>query len=196
LNYLAHIYLSGSDELLKIGNFMGDAVHGNKYLTLDPTIQKGILLHRAIDTFTDAHPIFRQSKHRLHEKYGHYSGIITDIFYDYFLSKNWEKFSEKPLEEFIVQFYDSLKTHYQLLNEKTQQIVPYLISQNWLATYASKKGIELTLKRMDYRMKRQSNMQQSITELSLFEQEFETEFLTFFKELCSFTENWKSENLS
>jgi len=175
---------------------MGDAVHGNKYLTLDPTIQKGILLHRAIDTFTDTHPIFRQSKHRLHEKYGHYSGIITDIFYDYFLSKNWEKFSEQPLEEFIIQFYESLKTHYQLLNEKTQQIVPYLISQNWLATYNSKEGIELTLKRMDYRMKRQSNMQQSIAELSLFEQEFEIEFLTFFKELCGFTENWKNENLN
>jgi acyl carrier protein phosphodiesterase len=194
LNYLAHIYLSGSDELLKIGNFMGDAVHGNKYLTLDSTLQKGILLHRAIDTFTDANSIFRQSKHRLHEKYGHYSGIITDIFYDFFLCKNWDKFSNIPLDRYINNFYNSLKIHYQLLNEKTQNIVPYMISQNWLATYSNKEGIELTLKRMDYRMKNQSNMQKSIAELSLFEQEFESEFLAFFEELISFVEDWKRMN--
>lgn len=195
MNYLAHIYLSGTDELLKIGNFMGDAVHGKKYLSLDPTLQKGVLLHRAIDTFTDAHPIFRQSKHRLHEKYGRYSGIIIDIFYDYFLCKNWEKFCEIPLEEYITHFYHSLKTHYQLLNEKTQQIVPYLISQNWLSTYSKKEGIELTLKRMDYRMKSQSNMQQSIIELSLYEQEFESEFLAFFKELKSYVKKWMEEHI-
>ncbi len=194
MNYLAHIYLSGSDELLKIGNFMGDAVHGNKYLTLDSTLQKGILLHRAIDTFTDANSIFRQSKHRLHEKYGHYSGIITDIFYDFFLCKNWDKFSNIPLDRYINNFYNSLKIHYQLLNEKTQNIVPYMISQNWLATYSNKEGIELTLKRMDYRMKNQSNMQKSIAELSLFEQEFESEFLAFFEELISFVEDWKRMN--
>jgi hypothetical protein len=55
------------------------------------------------------------------------------------------------------------------LNEKTQNIVPYMISQNWLASYSSKDGIELTEKRMDYRIKNQSNMQKAITELNEFE---------------------------
>jgi acyl carrier protein phosphodiesterase len=195
LNYLAHIYLSGSDELLKIGNFMGDSVHGKKYLMLDPMLQKGILLHRAIDTFTDTHLIFRTSKHRLHEKYGHYSGIITDIFYDFFLCKNWEKFSKIPLNEFISIFYNSLKKHDQLLNEKTQQLVPYLINENWLENYKSKEGIELTLKKMDRRMNIESKMQKAIEELSYFEKEFEKEFLDFFKELIEFVELWKKENL-
>ena len=79
MNFLAHIYLSGDDDLIKIGNFMADGIRGLDYLDYPPKVQKGILLHRAIDTFTDAHPIFRKSKHRLHEKYGHYSGVIIDI---------------------------------------------------------------------------------------------------------------------
>ena len=67
MNYLAHIYLSGTNDLLKIGNFMADSIKGNTYKLFDDEITKGILLHRHIDSFTDAHPIYRKSKHRLHE---------------------------------------------------------------------------------------------------------------------------------
>ena len=190
MNYLAHILLSGDDELLKIGNFMGDAVHGNKYLLLEEKIQKGILLHRAIDTFTDAHPVFRKSKHRLHENYGHYSGIIVDIFYDYFLCKNWSTFSKIELSTFISQFYKSLERNFSLLNEKTQKIVPYLISQDWLNTYQTKDGIELTLKRMDYRLKNRSNMQMAMKELNDYEEEFDEEFLAFFKEVVAYSKDF------
>ena len=186
MNYLSHIFLSGEDELLKIGNFMGDAVHGKKYLLLHETIQKGIILHRAIDTFTDAHPVFRKSKHRLHQNYGHYSGIIIDIFYDYFLSKNWSQYSNVALNDCILIFYKSLQEHYHLLNEKTQELVPYMITQNWLGSYGTKEGIALTLKRMDYRFKNQSNMQLAIKELNEFEAEFEAEFKEFFDEIIVF----------
>jgi acyl carrier protein phosphodiesterase len=96
MNFLAHIYLSGDNDLLKIGNFMADSIRGHHYEDYPTEIRKGILLHRAIDSFTDMHPIYRQSKHRLHEKYGHYSGVIMDIFYDHFLAKNWNKYSNEP----------------------------------------------------------------------------------------------------
>lgn len=190
MNYLAHILLAGEDELLKIGNFMGDAVPGKKYLLLEEKLQKGILLHRAIDTFTDAHPVFRKSKHRLHENYGHYSGIIVDIFYDYFLCKNWSTFSEIELSTFIDLFYKSLQSNFHLLNEKTQKIVPYLISQDWLNTYQTKDGIELTLKRMDYRLKNRSNMQMAMKELNDYEEGFDEEFLAFFKEVVAYSKNF------
>jgi acyl carrier protein phosphodiesterase len=82
MNFLAHIYLSGNNDLLKIGNFMADSIRGNSYLAYPNEVQKGILLHRYIDTFTDAHPIYRKSKHRLHEKYGHYSGVILAALFE------------------------------------------------------------------------------------------------------------------
>ena len=105
MNYLAHIYLSGTNDLLKIGNFMADSIKGHDYEKFDSEIKKGILLHRHIDSFTDSHPIYRQSKHRLHEKYGHYSGVIMDILYDHFLAKNWSKFSDEKLDDYANDFF-------------------------------------------------------------------------------------------
>lgn len=154
MNFLAHIYLSGDDDLIKIGNFMADGIRGNDYRNFNPDIQKGILLHRAIDTFTDTHPIFRKSKHRLHEAYGHYSGVIMDVFYDHFLAKNWDRYSETPLETYVAAFYSSLKEHYDLLTEKTKGLMPYMIERNWLVSYASIDGIATILFQMDQRTKK------------------------------------------
>ena len=183
MNFLAHIYLSGDNELLKIGNFMGDGVRGNDYLDYPEEIQRGIILHRAIDTFTDAHPIFRKSKHRLHEKYGHYSGVIIDILYDHFLAKNWTLYSNESLEDFVTNFYKSLENHYAILNKKTKNLMPYMIKNNWLGSYATVAGIEVILFQMDYRTKHRVNMQEAIVELKNFYTEFEKEFTAFFEEL-------------
>src|SRR5258708_857949 len=101
MNFLAHVYLSGDHSKVLVGNFIGDFVKG-KYLRdrYEPEIAKGIELHRAIDYFTDLHPIVRQSKNRLRPKYNHYSGIIVDIFYDHFLAANWNQDSEVTLPEY------------------------------------------------------------------------------------------------
>ena len=114
MNFLAHIYLSGDNELVTIGNFVADGVRGNKYKLYPTDIQIGIQLHRQIDTFTDAHPVFRQCTKRLHKGYGHYSGVIVDIFYDHFLAKNWTSYSDVPLDLYIADFYKSLTENIDL----------------------------------------------------------------------------------
>ncbi|MEI7509499.1 MAG: acyl carrier protein phosphodiesterase [Flavobacterium sp.] len=183
MNFLAHIYLSGDNDLLKIGNFMADSIRGNSYLDYSDELRKGILLHRYIDSFTDAHPIYRKSKHRLHEKYGHYSGVIMDIIYDHYLAKNWETYSNVPLENYAAAFYKLLQDHYELLTEKTQKMIPYMIGRNWLVSYASLEGLEMILFQMDYRTKHRANMQEAIVEINQFNAEFEAEFTVFFEEL-------------
>ena len=183
MNFLAHLYLSGDNDLLKIGNFMADGIHGKNFDMFPMDIQKGIILHREIDTFTDAHPIFRQSTKRLHANYHHYSGIIVDIFYDHFLAKNWSRYSKEPLEDFTERFYQSLRDNYDFLTEKTQKMLPYMIDQNWLMSYQTIEGIENVLVKMDNRMKRNSIMRLSVAELRTFNAEFEQEFTTFFNDL-------------
>ncbi|MGB0879588.1 MAG: ACP phosphodiesterase, partial [Polaribacter sp.] len=108
MNFLAHLYLSNSNTNIMIGNFIADHIRGNKFKHFHPKIQQGILLHRQIDTFTDRHSIVRKSKRRLHERYRHYDGVIIDIFFDHFLAKNWNKYSDIPLAEYIDTFYKSL----------------------------------------------------------------------------------------
>jgi len=94
MNFLAHIYLTDKLPLETIGNFMADGIKGKKYLKYGDEIQKGILIHRWIDSYTDSHSIVKQSTKRLHAKYGHYSGVIVDILYDHFLAKNWSHYHD------------------------------------------------------------------------------------------------------
>ena len=186
MNYLAHIYLSGDNDLIKIGNFMADGIRGNSYLHFPEEVKNGIILHRHIDTFTDAHPIYRKSKHRLHEKYGHYAGVIMDILYDHFLAKNWSNYSEEKLEDYAANFYKTLENNYDILTEKTQNLLPYMTERNWLTSYATIGGIEMILFQMDYRTKHRANMQEAVVELQEFYSEFEEEFTLFFEELRAF----------
>ncbi|WP_338410694.1 acyl carrier protein phosphodiesterase [uncultured Flavobacterium sp.] len=183
MNFLAHIYLSNDNDLIKIGNFMADGIRGNDYLNYPQGVKKGIILHRKIDTFTDAHEVFRISKHRLHERYGHYSGVIVDILYDHFLAKNWSKYSEETLDKFVARFYKSLKDNYEVLTPRTKRILPLMIEQNWLLSYATIEGISKILYQMDSRTKFKSKMQFSPEELKIFYTEFENEFTLFFEEL-------------
>ena len=183
MNYLAHIYLSGTNDLLKIGNFMADSIKGHDYEKFDSEIKKGILLHRHIDSFTDMHPIYRQSKHRLHEKYGHYSGVIMDIAYDHFLAKNWSKYSNEKLEDYAADFYQLMQDNYEILTERTKGMLPYMIGRNWLVSYATIAGLEMILFQMDYRTKHRAHMQEAIVEIQDFYAEFESEFFQFFEEL-------------
>ena len=183
MNFLAHIYLSGENDLLKIGNFMADSIRGNRYLEYPDELRKGILLHRYIDTFTDAHPIYRKSKHLFHEKYGHYAGVIMDIVYDHFLAKNWNSYFNENLEVYAENFYILMRRNFDILTPKTQNLLPYMMDQNWLVQYASLEGLEIILFQMDYRTKHRVNMQEAIVEVQLHYNELETEFTLFFEEL-------------
>ena len=186
MNFLAHIYLSGNNDFIKIGNFMADGIRGKDYLDFPPEVIKGILLHRQIDTFTDSHLIYRKSKHRLHDKYGHYSGVIMDILYDHFLAKNWIKYSNEKLSNFASNFYNALENNQKIITDKTRNLLPIMKKEDWLTSYSTLKGIEHILFQMDYRTKNRVNMQEAIQELHQYYQDFEDEFTSFFDELIAF----------
>ena len=97
MNFLAHTYLSGYNEEIVVGNFMGDYVKGRNYVHLPELVRKGILIHRDIDTFTDAHPITRRSRLRLVERYHKYAGVIVDIFTITFWQANGQNIVGYPL---------------------------------------------------------------------------------------------------
>ncbi|WNM17880.1 acyl carrier protein phosphodiesterase [Flavobacterium capsici] len=183
MNFLAHIFLSGENDQLKIGNFMADSIRGKSYKKYPKEIRKGILLHRFIDSFTDTHPIYRQSKHRLHEKYGHYSGVIMDIFYDHYLAKNWSRYSNEKLEDYAERFYQLIQSKRHLLTERIHGMMPYMIGRNWLVSYATLEGLEMIMFQMDHRTKNRVAMHESIVELKQFDAQFEQEFFIFFDEL-------------
>ena len=189
MNFLAHIYLSGDDKELLLGNFMADSIKGRSYLKYPVGIQKGIILHRAIDYYTDTHPVVKRSISRLFETYGHYSGVIIDILYDHFLAANWDKYSDVPLEPYVDEFYDLLQQNFILLPKTVQLFLPYMIKDNWLFNYRTIKGISRILYQMNERTQGKSKMNFAVIELKAHYQEFESEFISFFEDLQIFTLN-------
>ncbi|MDN3593641.1 acyl carrier protein phosphodiesterase [Zunongwangia endophytica] len=195
MNYLAHIYLSGENDMLKIGNFIADSVKGKQYLDYPETVQKGITLHRNIDEFTDAHPIVHQSVRRLFEKYSHYSTVIVDILYDHFLAANWQDFHNTKLENYSSDFYKLIQNNIEVLPKRVKNFMPYMIEHDWLVTYSTIDGIGLILSQMNKRTKFRSKMGESVHELREFYEEFKDEFYRFFAELEVFAEKRKKELL-
>jgi acyl carrier protein phosphodiesterase len=151
MNFLAHIYLSGVDSEIKIGNFIADDIKGSNYKKYPDKIALGIIIHRAIDTFADQHSIYSMSKTRLTEKYGHYSGIVVDIFFDHFLALHWNKFSNQNFKAYCRNFYMNLALHTSILTRRSRFIMPYIIIRDWLGSYTEIDNIASVLARMSRR---------------------------------------------
>ena len=131
MNFLAHIYLSGENDDIKIGNFLGDFVKGrlNKLTNtqFSDGIIKGLSLHREIDFFTDNHPIVRKSIDRLQPKYHKFSGIVVDMFYDHILAKNFHQYSLISLEDYANNFYDLLQKRKLEIPQPVERMVNSMV---------------------------------------------------------------------
>lgn len=148
MNYLAHLYLSGTDESTLVGNFIGDYVKGKSYQRFPEGIQTGILLHRQIDTFTDTHHKPAEAKKLLRPEFGLYSGIIIDFFYDHFLASNWNKYSDESLRSFAKRAHAILLSNFGVLPLRVQGFLPFLIQNRRLESYATINGITESIKIM------------------------------------------------
>lgn len=186
MNFLAHLYLSPENKDVMLGNFIADAIKGKSLLNYKPEIQKGVALHRAIDTYTDEHPVFKQSADRLRRKYKLYSKVIVDIYYDHFLARKWNNYSDTELTRFASSAYKTLIMNYGILPSRYKRILPFMIAQNWLVGYASFWSLEKVFRGMARRTGFKSGMENAVTDLKKDYRAFESEFVEFFPRLENF----------
>lgn len=186
MNFLAHAHLSGDNEELLFGNFIADAVKGSHYNNYPDEIKKGIILHRKIDSFTDTHPVVRSSLGRVRDRFGKYSGIVVDIFYDHYLAANWANYHPISLEVFAANVYSILQDKYELLPARTKRLLPYLTSQNWLVGYANFIDLKLVFLGMDRRTGHLSGMSQAVDVLQSNYSDLQNDFETYYSLLQDF----------
>ena len=186
MNYLAHVFLSGDNEEILIGNFIGDYVKGREFKKYSESIKKGILLHRNIDSYTDKNKIVKKSKSLLNKKYGKYSGIIIDIFYDHFLTRDWHKFSDQSLTDYTENLHKILIKYSGILPEKVKLFLPSFIDNKWIRTYKSIKGIEIVLQRMSDKTTLPDETDFAICILKDYYGQIEDDFLNYFPGLIKF----------
>ncbi len=196
MNFLAHAHLSFGLEEILAGNFVADFIKGKEFQRIPGGIQQGILLHREIDTYTDSHPLVKSGQSYLRPRFRHYSSVITDIFFDHYLAKNWSRFSEIPLENFAEQTYETLEKYLHQLPKEFNEMFIWLKKQNWLVNYRSLEGIQQTLNGLTRRASFDSKMNES-TEILLDKQaEFELIFFAFYPDLETFAHKKLQEILN
>jgi len=180
MNFLAHIYLSGNNHDLMVGNFIADAVKGKTIEQYSEGVIKGIKLHRQIDLFTDTHPVIARGKEMLRPKFRKFAGVVMDIFGDHFLARNWSDYSDQDFHLYTVAVYKILNDRKELFPERAYYTLEYMQKQNWLFNYQYIEGIKRALTGMARRSTFDSGMENAHLELErnyLFYQNIFHEFL-------------------
>ncbi len=191
MNYLAHIYLSPSNIDYQLGNLLADPLKGKAWDNCPPEFIQGMKMHKAIDKFTDKHPMVKQSKSRLGKR-GYLRGVVIDVVYDYMLSNNWDSYHQLPLSQFIENFHNKAHLQIQTYPNKPRQFTSKVIQHKALLAYGSLEGLLLTFQRIDKRLsdriKAKESMQDYINIVLEQLESIEKDFNTFFPELINFSE--------
>lgn len=193
MNFLAHLYLSGDNKQIMVGNFMADAVKGKMVNNYTGGVKTGILMHRWIDNFMDTHEIPAKGKARLHSTYRHYSGVVNDVFYDHFLARYWSLYSTTPLWRYSVYCYFVLMTNWFLLPESVRAFLPNLIMKRRLTAYATLDGIADSLDIMSRTSSLPNKTDEAMKILQDNYEYYREEFNTFFVEIIKKIQSTKFE---
>jgi len=183
MNYLAHLVLSGKNEEVIFGNFIADAVKGKSYLSWSKNIQKGILLHRFIDHYTDTNPHYLAGKRRFYKKFPKMGGVINDILYDHLLWKYENKNQTIDLIKEINRYYKILDKFSEKMPDKIKHLYIYMRRDDWLNNYQYESGIKNILNRMGKRINYSKNLDLSFEIYKNSISDYEKEFEIFYNEI-------------
>lgn len=194
LNYLAHFYLAHPDEPLMFGNYIGDGVKGRIFRQFPDEIQRGILYHRFIDSYTDSHPEVLAAKKLFYPTQGKFSPVVVDVIFDHLLALHWDRYHPESLPGFAAFCHSVIDWYSTHLPERSARFYHYMVRESLLENYGTENGIETVLRRMDSRTNFASNMSRSLQDIRPQRPELQDRFDRFFPDLISKCEQWKQEH--
>lgn len=190
MNFLAHLLIAERSPAAMVGSLMPDLARGRAPADLPAEALAAFHQHRAVDAFTDTHPLFAQSRSRLRERHGRYAGILVDVFYDHFLATDWSRYRDEPLGDFIDRAHEALRSHQHLMPPAMRYPVDKLLEQDWLRSYATVEGIELALRRMSQRLTerfdRPVQLHTAVADLVEHDAALRGDFHAFFPQLLAY----------
>jgi len=185
------MFLSHETPAAVIGGFLGDFVKGAIDNRFSPGVEQGIVLHRKIDRYTDAHAAIACSKRLVSPDRRRYAGIMIDVFYDHFLAKHWSRYAPIPLPDFTRRVYAILNQHCHSLPERLQQMLPRMANDDWLGSYRELWAIDAALNGIGRRLKRQNNLENAAEELECHYAQFENHFFAFLPDVIHYVNGEK-----
>ncbi len=191
MNYLAHLFLSRRDEETLIGGLLGDFVKGRAGERFSPAVQRGIVLHRRIDRYTDNHPIVRASCALVSPPRRRFAGVLIDLFYDHFLARHWRRYNEVPLPEFTRAVYAIILRRQGDFPERLRRVVPRMVGNDWLGRYRELAGVGAAVDGISRRLCRPNAMLGGAHELEASYARLEQHFLEFFPQLMAYVDSYE-----
>lgn len=188
MNYLAHAFLSKNNEDLLIGNFIADHLRGNDFTAYPEGVVNGILLHRRIDSFTDAHPLFKSSKRVFYQGFEKYSGVLVDIYFDHFLAKFFHQFHRESLDVFSSKVYSVYQNNTHLMPESSTRFLNYVLKNGIYQNYSELRGIETVLSHLSHRIGHKVALNESLPLFLDAEEVLKENFFSFMEDIQ--TEAW------
>jgi len=190
MNHLMHLYLSDGTPQSLAGNLMGDFVKGRLDERFPPAIRRGIALHRRVDSLAQVSRHHAASRRRIDSSFGHYRGILVDLFYDHFLAVRWERYSSIPLDRYLVEARGRIESCREFLPERLSSILEPLFEE-WLPGYGTTEGIGWTLARMSMRLSRPNPLAAGVRELEAHYVALGDDFTLFMEEIVEEVRRWE-----
>ena len=187
MNWLAHVFLSEPDVEFRLGNLLADVVKGPARIGMSPGFLRGVQRHKAIDAFTDSHPLVRRSRARIGSEQRRFSAVLVDVFYDHFMALHWDHYSAVSLEAFTAGFYADIRNSAVELPEPAQVMIDRIIKHDLLSGYRQVAGVEQSLRRLSMRLaarwQREFALEKSVSDLLSDHAGFADDFASFFPQL-------------
>lgn len=183
MNYLAHMYLSCSDEDLIIGNMLVDMMNIKRLRELPEQYHKGFELHRLIDSYTDEHQLVKEATLKLRDNHRKYAPVVIDIFYDYVLSLEWNRYSGEHIQDFCNGIYEVLKKHMKYLPEDIKSRLTRMVKSNFLMTCSSPEAIRNVFDIIDGRARFTNSFSMATDDLLDDYEYYRDNFFMFFPDM-------------
>ena len=193
MNLLAHAFLANGDPDRIVGQLCGDFVRGSDLAAYPDSIQMGIRCHRAIDSYTDQHPLNADARNLFESPHRRFAGVAVDVIYDYFLASDWQIYCDTPLDEYTELVTESLQSRHDLLPHGLQRFLELIKAENTLLRNLERSHIELTLERISLRRKSLAPLATAAVPMWQQEAALKVAFDSFFPQLVSYTREYQKK---
>jgi acyl carrier protein phosphodiesterase len=185
LNHLAHAWLAAPDDDLMLGGLIADFLRGALDPELARGVRAGVLLHRSVDTYTDAHPQVVAARALFEPPYRRYAGILLDVWFDHLLARDWTRYGEGWLPAFSQSVQNLLTRRAAELPPRMHAFVRYLLAHDLPQRYREPRMIADVLHGLSSRLSRANPLAAALPVIEERADAIERHFAAFFPDLMA-----------
>ena len=184
MNFLGHSLISleideNTNKETLYGNFTGDFYKGLvEKIELSENLKEGIILHRIIDKTSDRKENLLNEL--LTEKFGIFKGIVSDMFIDHFLSKNFNNLFNKNIDDIERKILDKIKEKKNIFPKDFERTFNWLNDRNVMVNYKEIDFLDRAFQGLAKNIRRGEILNLAVSELkknyNLFEEKSIKEF--------------------